>query len=77
VIDNFGANYKLGNVFEAKVGNGSLLVCSLNLKDGNLPETAAFLKSLYSYVGSNSFKPVQELDIAILDKILSLSIPTK
>jgi hypothetical protein len=77
VIDNFSANYKLGNVFEAKVGNGNLLVCSLNLKDGNLPETAAFLKSLYSYVGSNLFKPAQELDIGTMDKILSVSMPTK
>ena len=71
VIDNFAANYKLGNVFEARVGKGSLLVCSLNLKDEKLPETTAFLKSLYAYGGSNSFKPAQELDLATLDKILS------
>jgi Glycosyl hydrolases family 2, sugar binding domain/Glycosyl hydrolases family 2 len=71
VIDNFDRNYKLGNVFEARVGKGSLLVCSLNLKDEKLPETAAFLKSLYVYAGSNSFKPDQELDFATLDKILS------
>jgi hypothetical protein len=72
VIDNFAANYKLGNVFEARVGNGSLLVCSLNLTDVKLPETAAFMKSLYGYVGSNSFKPAQELDLATLSKMLSL-----
>jgi hypothetical protein len=77
VIDNFRDNYKLGNVFEVRVGKGSLLVCSLNLKDGKQPETAAFLKSFYSYVGSKSFKPVQELDLVKLDKILSLSVPTK
>lgn len=77
VIDNFARNCKLGNVFEAKVGKGSLLVCSLNLKDEKLPETVAFLNSLYVYAGSNSFKPVQELDLAILDKILSRSMPTK
>ncbi len=71
VIDNFARNYKLGNVFEARVGKGSLLVCSLNLTDEKLPETAAFLKSLYNYVGSNSFSPVQELDLRTLDKILS------
>jgi hypothetical protein len=53
VIDNFSRNDKLGNVFEARVGKGSLLVCSLNLKDEKQPETAAFLNSLYAYTGSN------------------------
>ena len=71
VIDNFARNYKLGNVFEAKVGDGNLLVCSLNLKEESLPETSAFLKSLYSYVGSNSFRPSNELDFITLDKIFS------
>jgi len=31
VVDNFARNHKLGNVFEAKVGTGSLLVCTLGL----------------------------------------------
>jgi len=75
VIDNFARNDKLGNVFEAKVGNGRLIVCSLNLRDEKLPETAAFLKSLYDYASSNSFKPSQELDLATLDKILSTPEP--
>jgi hypothetical protein len=77
VIDNFARNWKLGNVFEAKVGKGSLLVCSLNLRDENMPETASFLKSLYIYVGSNSFNPSRELDLTTLDKILSIANPTK
>jgi hypothetical protein len=77
VIDNFARNDKLANVFEAKVGKGSLLVCSLNLSDEKLPETDAFLKSLYDYVASDSFMPPQELDVAALDKILSISAPTK
>lgn len=73
VIDNFARNDKLANVFEAKVGKGSLIVCSLNLNDDKLPETDAFLKSLYHYVGSSSFNPSQKLNLATLDKILSTS----
>ncbi|HEY5391672.1 MAG TPA: hypothetical protein VIJ57_06130, partial [Hanamia sp.] len=73
VIDNFARNDKLANVFEAKVGKGSLLVCSLNLRDEKLPETDAFLKSLYDYAASGSFKPSQKLDVAVLNKILSPS----
>lgn len=77
VIDNFARNWKLGRVFEARVGKGSLLVCSLNIYYENMPETASFLKSIYSYAGSDSFKPSQELDMTVLDKILSKDIPTK
>ena len=31
VIDNFARNHKLGNVFEARVGDGRLLVCTIDL----------------------------------------------
>ena len=68
VIDNFARNDKLGNVFEAKVGSGSLLVCTLNLTDQTQPETKAFLSSLYAY--ADVFKPTQTLDLPTLDKTL-------
>lgn len=71
VIDNFSRNDKLGNVFEAKVGSGRLLVCTLNLGDGKSPEAAQLLKSLYAYAASDAFAPTQELDASVLNKILS------
>jgi hypothetical protein len=71
VIDNFFRNDKLGNVFEAKVESGRLLVCTLNLGDGRTPEAAQFLKSLYAYATSDAFAPTQELDASVLNKILS------
>ena len=77
VIDNFARNDKLGNVFEARVGKGRLLVCTLNIRDEKLPETAEFLKSLYAYVSSGSFKPSQSLDFSTLGKILSPSTPAQ
>lgn len=73
VIDNFARNDKLGNLFEARVGKGSLLVCTVNVSDETLPETDAFLKSLYSYAGE--FTPTQELDVPTLNKILSSTAP--
>jgi hypothetical protein len=73
VIDNFARNDKLGNLFEAKVGTGSLLVCTLNLTDQTQPETKAFLSSLYTY--ASDFKPAQTLDVATLNKILSPTAP--
>ena len=68
VIDNFSRNHKLGNLFEAKVGPGRLLVCSLNLS-GDLqhrPAARQMLHSLLAYVGSRAFRPSQELDGATL-----------
>jgi hypothetical protein len=73
VIDNFARNDKLGNLFEAKVGKGSLLVCTLNVGDETLPETSAFLKSLYTYAGT--FKPAQALDVSVVNQILSAATP--
>jgi hypothetical protein len=73
VIDNFARNQKLGNVIEAKVGKGSLLICTLNLSDPTLPESSAFLKSLYAYAGH--FAPSQRLDADTITKILSVQTP--
>lgn len=70
VIDNFERNDKLGVVFEAKVGNGKLLVCGIDLTA--VPDDASsrqFLASLYAYTGSEAFNPTQELRQKILDKL--------
>ncbi len=73
VVDNFARNHKLGVLFEARVGQGRLLVCSINLKDNldKRPAAKQFLESLYSYIGSPQFAPQQELSIAALDKLLA------
>jgi hypothetical protein len=70
VVDNFARNDKLGNIFEARVGNGELLVCTLNLGNGQTPEAAQFLRSLYAYVSSNAFRPAAELTTSWLDLLL-------
>jgi len=74
VVDNFARNHKLGNVFEARVGTGRLLVCTLDLnrqeREKQTPEQRQFLKSLDAYAASDSFAPVQELGLDALDRIL-------
>ena len=73
VIDNFARNNKLGNLFEARVGRGSLMVCSIDLP--RLAENHAvanqLLRSLYAYAGSGSFLPSGELETALLDKLFA------
>ena len=73
VMDNFGRNQKLGMLFEARVGKGKLLVCSMNLKDdlAHRPAARQMLTSLYTYLGSDKFQPVQELSPELLDNLLA------
>ena len=61
MIDNFGRNHKLGLVYEAKVGKGSLLVCQSNLPEIDSPEVNWFYNSLLDYAESEKFAPKQEI----------------
>ncbi len=73
VIDNFARNHKLGNVFEARVGDGRLLVCTIDLFKhlDRRPAARQFLKSLYGYVASERFRPSQRLEMATLEKLFA------
>jgi len=77
VVDSFARNHKLGNVFEAKVGPGRLLVCTLHLNqkehEKQTPEQRQFLNALYAYAASDTFAPAQELSLNVLDRILATS----
>ena len=58
VIDNFERNQKLGLIFEARVGAGKLLVCTLDLLGvQHRPEARQLLHSLLAYVNSRRFQP--------------------
>jgi len=71
VVDNFARNHKLGNLFEAQVGGGKMLVCTIDLPGlaGRYPAASQLLKSLYAYAGSSSFRPAQRLEDATLDRL--------
>jgi hypothetical protein len=76
VMDNFVRNQKIGNLFEARVGPGRLMVCTLNLL-GNLdkrPAARQFLVSLYGYLASERFQPREELTLPVLNKILAPAV---
>jgi hypothetical protein len=78
VVDNFARNHKLGNVFEARVGTGRLLVCTLCLnqqeQDKQTPEQRQFLNALYAYAASDTFAPTQELGLDALGRILASGV---
>ena len=70
VIDNFESNHRLGVVFEGRMGQGQLLVCGFDLPyQIQEPVARQLLASLYHYVGSAAFHPVQEFSGEILDQL--------
>ena len=75
VIDNIGRNHKFGLIFEFRVGEGKLLVCTadlLKLKDR--PEAAQLLRSLLAYAGSARFQPAATIDMTTLKNILGIAV---
>lgn len=61
MTDNFERNHKLGILFEARVGEGRLLVCTSRLNEiSDCPEAQQFAKSLTDYILSESFMPACE-----------------
>lgn len=63
VIDGFDRNHKLGLICEAKVGDGKLLICSIDLYGLQAhPEARQLLACLFRYAASDAFAPEQVLD---------------
>jgi hypothetical protein len=55
-IDDWNRNYKLGLVFECKVGVGRLLVCAFDL-DAENPVARQLRRSLLDYMNGDRFQP--------------------
>jgi hypothetical protein len=72
LIDDFHRNHKLGAVFEATVGKGSLLVTSFDLSTNldTRPVARQLLYSLQEYARGDKFHPAQALSLEELDKLL-------
>ena len=63
-IDTWFENRRLGLLFEAKVGNGKLMVCSVDLETDleAHPVSRQMLKSILDYMNSPVFLPVVALE---------------
>jgi hypothetical protein len=72
VIDNYERNYKLGLIFETRVGKGNLLICAadLNTDAQNRPAAQQLKISLLRYAAGKQFKPDFELPLDFLEKVL-------
>jgi hypothetical protein len=72
VIDDWNTNRKLGLIFEAKVGKGKLLVCSIDLRSNldKRPAARQMLHNLLKYMDSAAFAPNQSIDIELVRSLL-------
>jgi len=61
-IDDWNRNYKLGVIFEARVGAGKLLVCTADLNAA--PAGPQLKRSLLDYLAGDKFQPATELSPA-------------
>ena len=61
VVDHFDRNHKLGVLFEAKLGKGRIVVCSLNLYNNELPEARCLKNSILQHMESKEFNPAYTL----------------
>jgi len=63
VIDNFTTNQRLANLFEARIGRGRLVVCSIDLASDleARPVARQLRRSILAYMGSDSFDPRERL----------------
>jgi len=72
-IDTWFMNRKLAFILEAKVANGKLLLCSVDLIH-NLDQRPAARQLLYSlqrYVQSNAFKPAGEVPLSAIQALFT------
>jgi hypothetical protein len=72
VIDDWNTNRRLGLIFEARIGNGKLLVSSIDLKSNlnKRPVAKQMLQSLLKYMDSDAFAPKHRIDTELLQSLL-------
>lgn len=72
-IDSYETNHKLGIAFEARVGKGRIFVLNVDIEKDAAKRLATrqLLYSVRQYVGSERFRPSDELQLFELDRLFS------
>ena len=70
-IDTWFENRRLSLAFEARVGKGKLMVCSIDLETdiAKRPPARQLKYSLLNYMNSNQFKPTQDVSVEQLKSL--------
>ena len=72
LVDDWFTNRKLGILFEAKVGNGNFMVCSVDMNKAmnTRPATAQFKQSILQYMASDAFNPTEQVEVEVIRGLL-------
>jgi hypothetical protein len=72
-IDTWLENRRLALLFEAKVGQGKLMVCSIDLESdmANRPVASQLKQSILKYMNSGEFNPEVEVDAAQIQSLFT------
>ena len=69
-IDTWFLNRRLALVYEAKVGNGKIIVTSADLrKDTDRPASKALFHSLQNYMASDKFNPQEQVSFEVIKDV--------
>ncbi|MFB6318353.1 glycoside hydrolase family 2 protein [Saccharicrinis sp. FJH54] len=68
-IDTWFLSRRLAQLFEAKVGNGKLVVTTLNIDKDNGPASAQLRQSIVKYMNSEQFNPKDYLSAATVSEL--------
>jgi hypothetical protein len=70
-IDTWFENRRLALAFEARIGKGKLMVCSIDLKNkiDERPVSKQLIISIINYMNSNSFRPEIDCEISKVKKL--------
>ena len=73
-VDTWFLNRRLAMLFEARVGNGSLVVCSIDLDRKDLEGVVSrqFRYSLLAYMNSSSFHPEEEVTLETISELFEV-----
>jgi len=71
-VPDFNYNKKMSAIFEARVGKGRMVVCTIDLQKNleSRPAARQLLHSLLNYMNSDSFQPAHSLAVNALDELL-------
>ncbi len=67
-IDDWNRSWKLGLLFECRVGSGMLMVCSIDL-DSDRPGAESLRQSILNYMGGSHFSPGVDAEMAQLGAV--------
>ena len=78
-IDTWFLSRKIGMLFEARIGQGRLMVTTLPIASEDLeeryPERRQMRRSIVEYMGSDAFRPEYDLDISLIRDLFTKPTP--